>query len=110
VLTNYDGKAMLFENLQESDNSWVRFRLEGTQSNRNAVGARVEIHFGDKIRHDVVVSGSGFLSQNPYMLHFGLGQAEKIDKVIIRWPSGVTQNLDNLESRTTHDIKEPAGG
>ena len=107
AVSNYDAPVRFFENVQTADNCWVRFQLEGTRSNRNAVGARVEIQFDDQSRYDQVVSGSGFLSQNPYRLHFGIGKATRIDKVIIHWPAGSIQQLSDLVVNTTHHIKEP---
>ena len=109
AINNYDGAANLFENTQKSNNTWIRFQLEGTQSNRNAIGARVEIRFGDQVRYDQVVCGSGFLSQNPMALHFGLGQAKVVDQATVTWPSGLTQRLENLAANETHHILEPQG-
>ena len=106
AINNYNAPARIFENLQHSDHAWIRFKLEGTRSNRSAVGARVEIRIGDQRRFDQVVSGSGFLSQNPMTLHFGLGTARQVDKVIITWPSGAIQELADLPVNQTHQIRE----
>ena len=107
AINDYNAPARIFENLQNSDHTWIRFKLEGTRSNRCAIGARVEIRVGDQSRYDQVVSGSGFLSQNPMILHFGLGTAHQVDKVIITWPSGTTQELSDMPVNQTHKIREP---
>jgi hypothetical protein len=110
VVINYDAPAMIFENLQSSDNHWIDVQLEGTRSNRNAVGATVEVRFGNQRRFKQVVSRTGFLSQGTYRLHFGIGKADKVDQVIIKWPSQGTQIVENLAIDQLHHIKEPAAG
>ena len=107
AVSNYSSPAMLFENVQRANNHWIRFRLEGTESNRSAIGARVKIEFADQVRYDQVVSGSGFLSQNPLTIHFGLGSAETVDKLTVTWPSRIVQELDDLAVDQTHHIVEP---
>lgn len=109
AINDYSGTARLFENLQQSGNNWVRLELEGSLSNRNAIGAQVQIRFSDQVRYDQVVSGSGFLSQNPMALHFGLGSADQVDNVVITWPSGTKQELSGLAVNQTHHIIEPDG-
>ena len=106
VVSNYDAASKVFINLQDSGNNWVNLKLQGTKSNRNAIGAVVEIKFDGQSRFGVVVSGSGFLSQNPYALHFGLGKAERIDQVIVKWPSGIVQEIDGLEINSRHVVVE----
>jgi len=105
-LANYDSPAQVFENLQKKNNKWIRLKLTGTKSNRNAIGARVEIRFADQKRFGQVVSRSGFLSQPSYELHFGLGENDQVDEVIIHWPSGITQTIRNLDSGELHEIEE----
>jgi hypothetical protein len=108
AVSNYNDKPRFFENLQSSGNNWIRLRLEGRgKSNRNAIGATVEIKFDGKSRFDQVVSGSGFLSQNPYELHFGLGDATVVDEVRIKWPSRNEQTLTGLAVNKGHQVTEP---
>ncbi len=109
AINDYDSPARIFQNNQQTTNNWARFKLVGTRSNRNAVGARIEVRFADQVRYDQVVSGSGFLSQNPMVLHFGIGQASRIDKVIVRWPSGLIQQVEDLEVNQTHELRETGG-
>lgn len=76
-------------------NNWVKFNLQGIQSNRNGIGARVEIYgaWGKQIRD--VRSGEGFRHMSTLNAHFGLGTATAIDQVVIIWPSGVVDVINN---------------
>ncbi|MBI1268681.1 MAG: T9SS type A sorting domain-containing protein [Cryomorphaceae bacterium] len=89
-----------------NDNNYVKFSLEGLVSNKNAIGARVEIYgdFGVQIRE--VRSGRSFAPMSSMIVHFGLGQSTAIDQVIIKWPSGTITQLDAPEINTTHEIPE----
>lgn len=83
-------------NQMENDHHWVRIKLEGTQSNRSAIGARVTLESGSVRLVDEVNAGTGFSGQNSLYLHFGLGQEEKIDRLTILWPSGLEEVFENL--------------
>ena len=107
VVSNYNNKQKIFRNNQNTSNNWIRFALTGTQSNRDGIGSVVEIKFGDQTRYGIVVSGSGFLSQKPYELHFGLGEATKLESATIKWPSGQVQELSDLEVNKLHEVVEP---
>lgn len=76
-------------------NNWTVVRLQGIQSNAHGIGARVEIYgpWGKQIRD--VRSGEGFEYMSTLNAHFGIGQAETIDSVVIRWPSGVVDVIEN---------------
>ena len=109
AISDYEGPARLFRNVQSFDHDWIRVRLHGTRSNRNGVGATVTIT-DDLGRQQTaaVVSGGGFLSQNPPELHFGLGRATAVTGVEIAWPSGRTQQVGRLETGAVHVIREPS--
>ena len=108
VLNDYRGPARLYRNEQSTGNSWIRLQLEGTRSNRNAIGARVRVvDSTGRVQHAIVVSGSGYLSQNPMALHFGLGRAERVREVRIEWPAGGVQHVADLEPNRRHRILEP---
>ena len=91
----------------EPENSWIALKLEGVQSNRSAVGARVRVTAGGRSQVDSVRSGGSYLSQNDLRLHFGLGGAKAAD-VEIRWPSGLRQSLSGLAAGMTHRLVEAA--
>lgn len=77
-------------------NKWLKVALQGTQSNINGIGVRVEIHgaWGKQIRD--IRSGEGFKYMNSMNAHFGIGQATTINQVIIRWPSGIVDTYNNV--------------
>ena len=75
---------------------WLRLRLAGTRSNRAAIGARVEVHGGGLVQTDEVRSGASYLSQSDLRLHFGLGDAKVVERVVVYWPSGLVEEYANL--------------
>lgn len=89
-------QLQLLRNDGANSRTSVRLRLEGKDGNRNAVGARVEVHAENGVRRKSVTLGSGYLSQHSRTLHFGLGELGAIDKVVIRWPSGAEQTLNDV--------------
>jgi enediyne biosynthesis protein E4 len=108
VVSNQKGPLLLYRNSVVPDNKWIAFELEGTKSNRSAIGAQVRLFWGGQQQVQEVSGGSGFCAQNQRRLHFGLGKATSIEKVVIRWPSGKTQTLPAPETGKLHKIKEPA--
>lgn len=89
-----------------NNNNWSKITLRGIQSNRNGIGARVEIHgpWGMQIRD--VQSGIGFRNMNSLNVHFGLGQHESIDKIVIKWPSGIIDEVNNPSINSTIHVIE----
>jgi len=81
--------------------------LEGTSSNRSAIGAEVILFWNGQEQVQEVSGGSGFCAQNDRRLHFGLGKDPQIEKAVIRWPSGKTQTLNNLLADQLYALKEP---
>jgi enediyne biosynthesis protein E4 len=67
---------------------WLQLRLEGTKSNRSAIGAIVQVEAAGQVQTRPVLSQSSYVSQNDLRLHFGLGRANRIDRIKVRWPSG----------------------
>jgi hypothetical protein len=70
--------------------------LKGKKSNRDGIGARVELLAGGRKQIAERIAGSGYLSQDDGRIHFGLGTATKADKLTVRWPSGHEQTLEDL--------------
>ncbi len=104
------GPLLLYRNRVAPGRNWIQLELEGRQSNRDAYGASVVVHFDGMSQRQELVSASGFCAQNQHRLHFGLGEAERVDRVEIRWPSGQGQVLEDLEAGQLHHIVEPEGG
>ena len=90
-------RDLILENKTEG-RGWLHIGLEGTKSNRSAIGARVVVHVGDRKLYQEKIAGQGFSSTNSPYLIFGLGEAKAADKVVITWPSGATQELPALAS------------
>jgi hypothetical protein len=105
VLRNFRQAAGLLQNRRGSGH-WIGFELEGTRSNRDAVGARIRLRSGDRWQTRVVTVGSGYLSGSSLRQHFGLGNATRVDEVVIDWPSGERSELRNLEVDRLHRVSE----
>jgi len=108
VVNNSHDRPSLLKNLGEHGN-WILLKLEGTKSNRDAIGAKVTVRVGDHQQTQEVRSGGGYISQSDFRLHFGLGKATKADAVEIRWPSGLVQRLENVAGNQIVKIRESIG-
>jgi hypothetical protein len=97
VTTNH-GPAYLYRNDLTNGNRWLRFQLQGTKSNRDAIGAVVRLTTPDGTQSRMVKTGSSYLSQSELAVTFGLGRRDKADRVIIEWPSGQTQEFRNVSA------------
>jgi enediyne biosynthesis protein E4 len=108
IVANQRGPMLLYKNTVAPENSWVEFELEGTESNRSAIGAQVRVFWNNQQQVQEVSGGSGFCAQNQRRLHFGLGRNAQVERVVIRWPSGKIQILDAVEVGKLNKVKEPA--
>jgi hypothetical protein len=107
VVANQRGPLLLYKNTVAPGRHWIEFDLEGQRSNRSAIGAQVRVFWAGQEQLQQVSGGSGFCSQNERRLHFGLGKATAVDRVEIRWPSGIKQILTNPRIDENHKVKEP---
>jgi enediyne biosynthesis protein E4 len=107
VVANQRGPLLLYKNTVSPDNKWIEFELEGTRSNRSAIGAEVTVYWNGQKQVQEVSGGSGFSAQNQRRLHFGLGKDPQIERAVIRWPSGTVQTLDHPAVDQIHKVKEP---
>jgi len=108
VVANQNGPLLLYKNTVAPDNEWIEFELEGTSSNRSAIGAQVTLFWDGQQQVQEVSGGSGFAAENDRRLHFGLGRNPHIEKAIIRWPSGKVLTIDRPAADQLHKMKEPA--
>jgi hypothetical protein len=109
LMTTNNGPAYLYRNDQLSGSRSIRFRLTGTKSNRDAIGAMVRIEHQGSTQERLVKGGSSYLSQSELPVTFGLGKREKIDRVVIEWPSGNTEEHKNLTAGQSYDCVEGKG-
>ena len=107
VVANQKGPLLVYKNTVAPESDWIEFQLEGTASNRSAIGAKVTLFWNGEQQAQEVSGGTGFSAQNDRRLHFGLGKNPKIEKAVIRWPSGKVQTIDQPAPRQLHKIKEP---
>jgi hypothetical protein len=98
----------LWEN-QSTGNDWLELHLQGTVSNRDGVGAIVSVTAGGVTQVQEETDGLHLFAQNSSVLHFGLAQNTTVDKVLIQWPSGVTQEIDNVTADQLLQVVEPGG-
>jgi hypothetical protein len=111
VLMENNGPARLLRNDNQLGNRWVRLELvgDGKRSNRDAIGAAVTLEAGGVVQHRYLSGSKGYLSQSEHALTFGLGKAEKIDKVTIRWPGkdgGPMQEWADLKPGATYELRQ----
>jgi hypothetical protein len=108
IVANQRGPLLIYKNTVAPGNDWIEFSLEGTKSNRIAIGARITLYWDGKQQLQQVSGGNGFASQNDRRVHFGLGKHPSIEKAVIRWPSGTVQTLDHLTPDRLYTVKEPS--
>ena len=106
VVANQRGPLLLYRNSVRAETNWIGFDLVGRQSNRSAIGARVQVFWRGWVQVQEVSGGSGYAAQNQRLLHFGLGESAAVDSVAIRWPSGQVQMFYALDVRQVHRILE----
>jgi hypothetical protein len=106
-LVNLGAKGTLLHNISANTGHWVAIKLKGTKSNRDGIGARVEVYAGDKRWTAERVASSGYLSQDDGRMHFGLGAATTIDKIVVHWPSGHEQTLEKQGVDRVLMVEEP---
>jgi hypothetical protein len=106
VVANQKGPLLIYKNTVAPGNDWIQFELEGSKSNRSAIGARVHLYWNGQEQVQEVSGGNGHASQNQRRLHFGLGREHPIEKVVIDWPSRQTQTLLAPCKNTPHKVRE----
>jgi hypothetical protein len=106
-IVNLNDHCSFLRNNKGNLNNWILIKLTGTSSNRDGIGARIKITYEGKTQIAQKKSTTGYLSHNDPRIHFGLGKAEKIERIDIIWPSGKTQTLENIDINQVLDVKEP---
>lgn len=96
VIMNSNQRAVLLKNEGGNLNNWINIKLVGQQTNRDAIGAKVTVNAGGITQVAEVKSGSSYASGSDLRLLFGIGKAEKIESILIKWQSGTEQKLEKL--------------
>lgn len=109
LMTTNNGPAYLFRNDQHAGNQAIRFHLTGTKSNRDAIGARVQVSAGGITQTRMVKSGSSYLSQSELPVTFGLGKHDHVERLVIEWPSGEAEEFKNLAAGKLYQVTEKHG-
>jgi enediyne biosynthesis protein E4 len=99
----------LLRNEYAGSNHWISVQLEGTKSNRAALGATVKVTAAGRQRVQGVLSQSSYYSHDDLRLHFGLGSASRADAIQIVWPSGVVETIRDVEGGRVVRIREGGG-
>jgi hypothetical protein len=103
---NLGAKGVLLKNPSPSTGHWLAIKLAGVKSNRDGIGAKVEVEAGASKQWAERVTGSGYLSQNDARLHFGLGANAKVDRITVTWPSGTRQVVQGVAADQVVTITE----
>jgi hypothetical protein len=105
-IVNLGSPAFLLHNVSPAAGHWITVKLVGRKSNRDGIGAQVEVVAGGRRQVHERIAGSGYLSQDDPRVHFGLGASAKVDRLTIAWPSGTRQVLENLAADRVLTVEE----
>ena len=103
---NSNNKAILYRNISGQSNRWIEIRLQGTDSNRDAIGTKVSFYTKSGMFFRETNAGNGYEGQSTSYIHVGVGSHKKIDKVVIDWPSGKSQVFKNVNTGVRYKIIE----
>lgn len=109
IVQTVEGPSLLLVN-QGPTGNWLQVRARGTYSNRDAIGARIDVRIGERWLVREVSSTSGYISGQPLLCHFGLGAAQRVDELVVRWPRGGETRLFDVAADQRLEIVEPEGG
>ena len=105
-IVNSNQRAILLRNDGNDRHNWIRIKLVGARSNRDGIGARVQVTTGERSQIAEVKSGSSYASGSDKRLLFGLETHRRVDQLEIRWPSGIVQRLTNIPCNKTVTVVE----
>ncbi len=106
VIMNSNQRAVLLKNEGGNQKNWLGVKLVGTQSNRDGIGAKVKVRTGNITQIAAVKSGSSYASGSDLRLLFGLNMAEEVNSIVIEWPSGIVQKVEDVSINQTLTILE----
>jgi hypothetical protein len=106
LLVPNEGPAALLLNEGDSRGNWLQLRLRGRRSNRDGIGARIDVTLADRVLRDEVRSAYSYCSANDLRAHFGLGSATRVKTITVRWPSGQQDTFADLAANRIYQITE----
>jgi len=106
LIMNMNAPPSLLENRYSGGNGWIMFKLEGTSSNRSAIGATLVVTAGGVRQARTVLSQSSYYSHDDLRLHFGLGAATSADSIHVQWPSGAVDTLRDVAGDRVVTVRE----
>ncbi len=106
---NADQKAIFYKGVTEGGGNWAQFKLTGTKSNRDAIGARITVKAAGLTQMREVDGGNGYAGQSSKTVHIGIGKATKFDSIEIKWPSGLVQKINGAAIGKINKITEGKG-
>ena len=104
VTSSLSDRPEIWENVSPAPNTWLVVRLRGRSSNRDGIGAVIQA--GDQTNH--MTTSVGYASSSHFGVHFGTGQRKEVERIDIRWPSGIRQTLRNVKTNQVLQIEEAA--
>jgi hypothetical protein len=110
LIMNMNEAPSLLRNDYRGGDGWITIKLEGTKSNRSAIGATVVLTSDGVRQAKAVLSQSSYYSHDDLRVHFGLGEGRRADQLDITWPSGQTETLKNVEGGRIVTVKEGSAG
>jgi len=108
VVSAIDAPAEIWMNDSPGPNHWIEFKLEGTKSNRDGIGARIKVVTKSGAQYNHMTASCGYASSSAGPVHFGLGANATVDSVEIHWPSGIVQSMKDVAADRVIVTKEPA--
>jgi len=107
VINNFEDPAFIYQNLASDQHkgNYLQIKIQGSPKNPEAIGASAVIYYGDKVQYLELNPVRGIFSSMENLIHFGLGQTQTVDKLIVRWPDGKTQTLTNVTANQRLSLK-----
>ena len=109
VIANRNAAPSLLVNQTKYSNHWMDIRTVGTRSNRSGIGARVTVNTASRRQISEVRSGSSYISHSDLRIHFGLGRANVVTSVEVRWPSGLVEQFASATVDAIMTVEEGTG-
>jgi hypothetical protein len=109
LVNNMHGTPDLFRLDRPDPRPWISVKLTGTQSNRSAIGALVRVVTADGEQRQEVRGGGSYYSQNDLRVHFSLGNARVVDRIVVRWPNGLEETWPRPAIDRLHTLREGSG-